>query len=286
VKLNGSHTTVGLVLRANAAVKANIGSPSDRQSASLTRLNNYANLRETLIETQAYLQRQRQYRQALAKYTKQKAEQKEKKEGGNKEEDLKQPATPRPEPVHAILAKVLEKKIPLQIEAHRVDDVLNALRLADEFELSLILEGCTEGYRITGEILRRKVPVVVGPVSTSFAAMPQLVYRGHDPANAGILATSGIQTAIGVAGRDGLSSKFAALAGAMAVAHGMGRGAALRALTLTPAEIFGVADRIGSLEVGKDADLVIMSGHPFDATSRIEQVLIEGRTVYERKDAP
>ena len=116
--------------------------------------------------------------------------------------------------------------------------------------------------------------------------MPQLAYRHHNAANAGILAARGIQTAIGVAGRDGLSSKFAALAGALAVANGMDRDAALRAITLTPAEIFGVADRIGSLEVGKDADLVIMTGHPFDAASRVEQVLIEGKTVYERKDAP
>jgi len=295
LKVNGSNAPQGLVLKADAAVKATIGGSSGQQSASLDRLNDYANLREMLIETQAYMQRQRQYQQKLAAYNKQKAERQDKdkteENGGkpsdaDKREDLKRPAKPQPDPRHEILAKVLEKEISLQIEAHRVDDILNALRLAEEFDLSLILDKCTEGYRIAREIARRKVPVVVGPVSTSFAEMPQLVYRNHSQQNAGILATNGIQTAIGVAGRDGLSSKFVTLAGALAVANGMDKDAALRAITLTPAEIFGVADRIGSLDVGKDADIVIMTGHPFDAATKIERVLIEGKTVYERESTP
>ncbi len=70
----------------------------------------------------------------------------------------------------------------------------------------------------------------------------------------------------------------------MAVANGMDRDMALRAVTLTPAEILGVADRIGSLQVGKDADIVILSGHPLDTFSQVEMVLIEGKTVFERKD--
>ena len=70
----------------------------------------------------------------------------------------------------------------------------------------------------------------------------------------------------------------------MAVANGMDKDMALRAVTLTPAEIMGVADRIGSLQVGKDADIVILSGHPLDTLSHVEMVLIEGKTVFERKD--
>ncbi len=81
----------------------------------------------------------------------------------------------------------------------------------------------------------------------------------------------------------GLDSKFLASAAAMAVAQGMDRDAALRAITLTPAQILGVADRIGSLEVGKEADLVICSGDPLDPLTQVEKVMIQGKVVYERK---
>ena len=148
---------------------------------------------------------------------------------------------------------------------------------------SLILDKCTEGYMVVEEIARRKVPVIVGPVSTSFMDMPKLEYRNHDPQNAGILLNGGVKVALGVSGRDGASSKFVPLAAAIATANGMDKDAALRAITLSSAEILGVADRIGSLEVGKDADIVILNGHPLDTSTQVEMVLIEGKTVYERE---
>ncbi|MHC4400608.1 MAG: amidohydrolase family protein [Planctomycetota bacterium] len=300
LKLNGAKTPKDLVLKADVAVRGSIGVSSNNESSSLDRLDDYANLREMLIETQAYMQRQRQYKQELAKYEKEEAEQESKNDDKppeekekekepseeKKKEKPKRPTKPKPNPTHEILKKVLQKEIPLQIEAHRVPDILNALRLAGEFDFSLILDKCTEGYLTANEIARRKVPVILGPVSASFVDMPKLEYRNHSLRNAAALADSGVQTAIGVSGRDGLSSKFVALAGAMAAANGMDKHMALRAVTLTPAEILGVADRIGSLDVGKDADLVIMSGHPFDTASRVEMVLIEGKTVYERKATP
>jgi imidazolonepropionase-like amidohydrolase len=295
--LNGAKTPAKLVLKADAAVRANLGVSLNNQSSSLARLNDYANLRETLIETQAYMQRKRRYEQDLAEYEKKrKAEQgkddkkEEKKEDAaareKKPQDLKRPDKPGTDPAHEILGKVLDKKIPLQITAHRVQDILNAMRLAEEFQFSLILDGCTEGYLVAEEIARRKVPVIAGPVSTSFAGVPQVDYRNHDPRNAGILADKGVQTAIGVGGRDGLSSKFIATAAGLAVANGMDKDAALRAITLTPAEILGVADRIGSLDAGKDADILIMTGPPLDTASQVVTVLIEGKIVYERKPSP
>lgn len=131
------------------------------------------------------------------------------------------------------------------------------------------------------QITHRKVPVIVGPVSTSFVDMPALEYRNHDTRNAAILSKKGVKVALGVAGRDGASSKFIALAAAMAVASGMDRHDALRAITLTPAEILGVAERVGSLEKGKDADILILSGNPLAATSRIKRVILKGETVYQ-----
>lgn len=296
LKLNGGKTINEMVLKTDVAVKAAIGISSINQSSSLSRLEHYSSIREALIATQAYMQKKRKYEQELAKYKKGKAEQEktkkddEQKKGKKddeqekgKKEKPKRPAKHKPNPTYEILAKVLRKEISLQIEAHRVDDILNALRLADEFDFTLILDKCTEGYMITDEIARRKVPVIVGPVSTSFVDMPKLEYRNHDMRNAAILSKKGIQLALGVSGRDGASSKFIALAAAMAVANGMDKDIALRAITLTPAEILGVADRIGSLEAGKDADIVILSGHPLDTFTQVEMVLIEGKTVYERK---
>jgi imidazolonepropionase-like amidohydrolase len=285
-----------MVLKTDVAVKAAIGFSSNNQSSSLRRLEHYSSIREALIATQAYMQKKRKYEQELAEYKKKKADKQKKddeQEKGKKDDEQekgkkekpKRPAKPKRNPTYEILAKVLRKEIPLQIEAHRVDDILNALRLADEFDFTLILDKCTEGYMITDEIARRKVPVIVGPVSTSFVDMPKLEYRNHDMRNAAILSKEGVQLALGVSGRDGASSKFIALAAAMAVANGMDKDIALRAITLTPAEILGVADRIGSLEVGKDADIVILSGHPLDTFTQVEMVLIEGKTVYERKTA-
>jgi len=286
LKLNGSKDIGKMLLKGDVAVKAAIGVSANNESSSLGRLANYSSIREALLETKLYIHNKEKYERELAEYNKKKAEY-DKKKKANPAEKIDKPKRPArfgPNPTHEVLAKVLSKEIPLQIEAHRVTDILNALRLADEFGFKLILDKCTEGYLVAEEIARRKAPVILGPVSTSFADMPRLEYRHHDIRNAAILSEKGIKLALGVSGRDGASSKFIALAAAMAVANGMDRDMALRAVTLTPAEILGVADRIGSLEVGKDADIVILSGHPLDTLSQVEMVLIEGKTVFERKD--
>jgi len=286
LKLNGSKDVGKMLLKDNIAVKAAIGVSSNNQSSSLGRLANYSSIREALLETKIYMHNKEKHDREQAKYNKKKAEYDKKKEARptEKVEKPKRPARFRPNPTREVLAKVLSKEIPLQIEVHRVTDILNALRLADEFGFKLILDKCTEGYLIAEEIARSKSPVILGPVSSSFADMPRLEYRHHDIRNAAILSGKGVKLALGVSGRDGASSKFVALAAAIAVANGMDRDMALRAVTLTPAEILGVADRIGSLQVGKDADIVILSGHPLDSLSQVEMVLIEGKTVFERKD--
>lgn len=288
LRLNGAHTTQEMVLKANVAVKGAIGLSPDGYSSSLSRLADFASLREALIETQTYLRERCRYEQDLAEYEKKKAE---KKEEQKKDEDPQkakkdQPARPakyKTNPTYETLAKVLSGEIPLQIEAHRADDILNALRLAEEFHLRLILDRCTEGYRVADEIARRGVPVIAGSLSRSFIGPPALEYRDHDARNAALLSTQGVKVALGVGGRDGASSKYAALVAALAVAGGMDEGLALRAVTLTPAEVLGVAGRIGSLDVGKDADIVILSGPPLATLGRVEMVLIEGKVVYERK---
>jgi imidazolonepropionase-like amidohydrolase len=286
LKLNSSKDVGNILLKGDIAVKAAIGVSENNESSSLGRLADYSSIREALLETKIYMHNKEKYERELSEYSKKMAEYKKKKQAKPTEkfDKPKRPARFHPNPTREVLAKVLSKELPLQIEAHRVTDILNALRLADEFGFGLILDKCTEGYMIAEEIARRKVPVILGPVSTSFIDMPRLEYRHHDIRNAAILSKKGVKLALGVSGRDGASSKFVTLAAEMAVANGMDKDMALRAMTLTPAEILGVADRIGSLQAGKDADIVILSGHPLDSLSRIEMVLIDGKTVFERKD--
>jgi imidazolonepropionase-like amidohydrolase len=286
LKLNGSKDVGSMLLKGDIVVKASIGVSENNESSSLGRLADYSSIREELLETKIYMHDKEKHERQVAKYDKKMAEYEKKKQAKPTEkiDKPKRPGRFRPNPTREVLAKVLNKEIPLQIEAHRVTDILNALRLADEFGFALILDQCTEGYMVAEEIAKRKVPVILGPVSTSFMDMPRLEYRRHDIRNAAILSKKGVKLALGVSGRDGASSKFVTLAAEMAVANGMDRNMALRAITLTPAEILGVADRIGSLQVGKDADIVILSGHPLDSLSRVEMVLIDGKTVFERKD--
>jgi len=289
LKLNGSKDVNKMLLKADVAVKAAIGVSPNNESSSLIRLEHYSSIREALLEAKVYISDRQKYARELAEYSEKKAEYNKKKddekEDGKKAERKDKPKRPvrfKRNPTYEALARVLAKEVPLQIEAHRVADILNALRLADEFGFLLILDKCTEGYKIADEIVRSKAPVIIGPVSTSFANLPKLEYRDHNLRNAAILSKKGIRLALGVSGRDGASSKFIIMAAALAVANGMDKDAALRAITLTPAEILGVADRIGSLEVGKDADIVLLSGHPLDVLSQIETVLIDGEVVFER----
>jgi imidazolonepropionase-like amidohydrolase len=203
------------------------------------------------------------------------------------EPELKRPKKFPESPTYELLVKVLRRKIPLRVEAHRVDDIRHALRLAEEYDFSLILDKCTQGHLVADEIRKHKrnVPVIAGPVTTSFVNTTSLEYVEHDSASAAIMSSKGIQVAIGTSAQDGLGSKFLLPSAAIAVAGGMDPDMALRAITLTAAEILGVADRVGSIDVGKDADIVILSGGPLESFTQVEMVLIEGKKVYERKAA-
>jgi imidazolonepropionase-like amidohydrolase len=279
LRLNGTGSVKGMQLKSNVTLKAALGLTGNTQSSSLERLAQYASMREAFISAKRYLKQLEKYEHTLAQYNKDKASQKE----TPSKKDLKRPKEPSKSPTYEILVQVLRKEIPLQIEVHSADDIRHALRLAEEFEFSLILDQCTEGYRMASEIAGHRVPVIVGPASVARVNMQALAYQNHDPANAARLAQAGIQLALGTCGPSGLDSKFLASAAGLAVAQGMDRDAALRAITLTPAQILGVSDRIGSLEVGKEADLVICSGHPLEPLTQVEQVMIQGKMVYERK---
>ena len=174
---------------------------------------------------------------------------------------------------------MLQREMPAHIHAHRADDILTGLRIADEFNLDVVLIHATEGYKIADLLAKRGIPCVVGPIL--FSRM-KYELREMTPKNAGILSKAGVKVAIQT---DEMSAvRYMTLNAALAVSEGMDEKEALRAITITPAEVLGIAGKVGSLEKGKDADLVILSAHPFDiAGCRVEAVLIGGKIVFRRQ---
>ncbi|NIP27208.1 MAG: amidohydrolase family protein [Phycisphaerae bacterium] len=184
------------------------------------------------------------------------------------------------DPEMQILASALDDKIPVRLNVRRAINIRTALKLADEYDFQLILDECTEGYKVAEEIAQKQVPVVLGP----FYYYPESLGQSREGRevnwnNAGILTKAGVKVAL----TSGAQSRSIDLltAAAFAVRHGMPRDKALKAITTTPAEILGVADKVGTLEKGKDADILILSGDPLKVTTRIEKVILNGKTVYK-----
>jgi len=171
------------------------------------------------------------------------------------------------------LLPVLRGEVPLIAVANRRSDIETALRLAREYQLKLILSGAAEGWQIADEIARAAVPVLVEPLDN----IPSYDALGIRYENAALLAKAGVHVALLEA--DSHNARNLRQQAGNAVSYGLPWDQALRAVTLTPAEIFGVADRYGSLEVGKVANVVVWSGDPFELATTVERVLIRGRAV-------
>jgi imidazolonepropionase-like amidohydrolase len=168
------------------------------------------------------------------------------------------------------LQPVLKGQVPLAIQANRASDLLAAMRLADEFRLRLVLVGAAEGWMVAEQLARAKVPVVVKPLTN----IPGFDALGATLENAARLARGGVTVAL--ASFDTQNARNLRQETGNAIANGLDRDAALQAVTLTPARLWGVADHVGSIEVGKDADLVVWSGDPFELTAGAERVFIKG----------
>ena len=168
------------------------------------------------------------------------------------------------------LQPVLKGQTPLAVLANRASDLLAAIRLADEFKLRLVLVGASEGWMVADQLARAKVPVVLKPLTD----IPTFDSLGATLENAARLSRAGVVVAL--ASFDTQNSRNLRQEAGNAIANGMARDAALEAVTLAPARLWGVADRVGSIETGKDADLVIWSGDPFELTGGAERVFIKG----------
>lgn len=173
------------------------------------------------------------------------------------------------------LIPVLRGEMPLKAHAHRADDICTAIRIAKEFGVKMTIEHCTEGHLIVNELLRAGFPVAVGPTLTG-ASKLELMNKTFD--TPGILAKAGLSVSI-ITDAPVIPEEYLPLCAGLAVNAGMDPFDALRAITINPAHHIGIADRVGSLEVGKDADIVITDGDAMVSNTKVVAVILDGERV-------
>ncbi len=259
--LGGTFTTIktvgkrvdDMVVRDGVAMKCAFGENPKRvyrEKKDSSRMTTAALLRETLYKAKEYM---------------------EKKEAAG-EDISKRPAFDIK--LEALLP-VMRREIPLKAHAHASEDIFTALRIAKEFDLKITLEHVTEGHLIVEELARENVPLAVGPTLTSAS---KFELRNKSWATPGLLAAAGCQVSI-ITDSPVIPQEYLPLCAGLAVQAGMEPFAALQAVTINPARHAGVADRVGSLEVGKDADIVVTYGSPFEVSTKIKYVFIDGKEV-------
>lgn len=184
------------------------------------------------------------------------------------------------DPTSEVLVRVLDGELPWSQHCHRADDIATAIRLADEFGYRLIVNHATEGFLIADVLAERSIPCIVGPM---FTTRSKVELRERTIANPGRLAAAGVRVAI-TTDHPVVPIHFLVHQATFAVKEGMTREDALGAITINPASIMGLDDRIGSLAPGKDGDVVIWDGDPLDVMSRAQRVFVRGVSAYEWRD--
>jgi imidazolonepropionase-like amidohydrolase len=252
-----------LTVRLNSGMVFNLGewpkqTYGKTHKAPVTRMKTAEIIRDALLQA-------RQYQEKWDKW---------KQEGSDVS---KQPAI---EPKMAALAGVVSGKTPAIFNAYRADDIDTAIRIGTEFHLKYMLASVTEGYLIRDRIKQAGVPCLVGAV---MQPIEDLETANANYENAALLQQTGIPISI-MTGYVAYVPKSRVLLfeAAVAAANGLGMEPALRAITISPAKILGIDDRVGSLTKGKDADAVVFDGDPLEYTSHVQQVLVQGAVTYRR----
>ncbi len=174
------------------------------------------------------------------------------------------------------LLPVLRGEIPLKAHAHVTDDLFTAIRIAKEFGVGLTLEHVTEGHLVPELLAAEQYPLAVGP---SLGNASKYELRNKSWTTPGALARAGCQVSI-ITDAPVIPQQYLALCAGLAVKSGMEPFAALQAITINPARHIGLAERVGSLEAGKDADIVLADGSPFEVSTNVRFVLVNGAVAY------
>lgn len=225
----------------------------DQHKSPTTRMATAAVLRETLFEAREYL---------------------EHLEMSDEDPDKKPDYDMRME----ALIPVLKREIPLKAHAHRADDIFTALRIAKEFNVDITLEHCTEGHLIADELAKEGKPAFVGPTLSNRSKYELRNLTFDTPR---VLCENGIKIGI-ITDSPVIPLQYLSMCAGLAVKSGLDEQEAWKAITINPAEIVGISDRVGSLDIGKDADIVIFKGNPLlDVTHKTMYTIINGQVVFE-----
>ena len=173
------------------------------------------------------------------------------------------------------IAKALDGGIPVRAHAHRADDIMTAIRLRDEFQLDLVVEHCTDGHLIVEELKEAGVKAAVGPSLSNRAKVEMEIVTFRTP---GVLASAGVDVAI-ITDAPCTPIQYLPICAGMAMREGMTEADAFKALTIVPAKILKVDDRLGSLTAGKDADVVVWNNHPMEIMGKPELVFVNGKQI-------
>jgi len=247
LKTNGNSADVGLIVEQAGVLmtfgqQPKINAKADKKQHS-TRMGMTALIRETLMKAQDYL-----------------ALKQSKKMTKDREIDME------------ALIPLIKGDVPIRACAHRAEDIMAAVRIAEEFELKLVIEYGTEAHLVADKLAAKKVPVVLGP-----SLMPRFRHEMNEKTfeSAKILMDAGVDVAF-TCDYPGLPIETLRVAAAMAIQHGLDEKRALMAISENPARILGVEERIGKIKKGYDGDLALFSGHPLDIRSKLEALVIDG----------
>jgi imidazolonepropionase-like amidohydrolase len=231
-------------------------------------MKRYGNLKKTFQDAQDYRKQQEKYDKDLKKY------QDQQKKEGEASKEIQEPKEPKKDENHEAVLQVLDRKIPVLIRASRENEIQAALKIQDEFKVRLVLVGGQEAYKIPQDLVSRKVPVIAGPDVVLDKKGKRINYIRE-------LLASGIPVAFCSGSSQGAA--FIPYQLAYAVQHGLSRSQALDLVTIHPAKIFSLSNRLGSIAAGRDADFVVLDGEPFDLGTNVRWIYIGGQRFFSQE---
>jgi imidazolonepropionase-like amidohydrolase len=318
VKVHSAEVGNISILKDKAALNIRMEGLQDKKTSNVLRLTQYYRIRDQFKQAEEYRKEWTDYSKKRERYEKEKEEIEGNKEENKKEEPekkqakevpaFKKPSKPKKDESKEILIQAMDKKIPVRFIVHRPDSILQAIRLGEEFGLRVILEQTEEWPQLLDELDKASVSLLSNPMldyrnnlipggEKGYAAgflqvQDGDLYYPYKVSAGGLrnsrstwkdLDGSGVLFALVPPDRFPLSARYIRFYAAVLLSHKVSLEFALGSVTSSAAEILGVSDRVGSLEEGKDADLVVLDGEPLNSLSKIEMVFSDGTPVWERK---
>ena len=243
-----------------------------------TRMGSLGLFRQLLVETQNYMNKLAEYEKKLKQYKEDFKKFNTKKDKDSKRPD--EPTKPDKDIKYESMIPIMKKKIPLRAHAHQANDIISAVRLAKEFDLLIYIDHCSEGHLILDFLVENHIPAIVGP---TLSYKSKIETRNKTWKTLGILYDAGLLVAL-TSDHPVTHCQYQFIYAIMAHREGISRQGAFEIITINGAKILGLEDRLGSLEIGKDADILLLNGDPLDARTKVMRVYIDGTSVFDIRD--